>query len=309
MLVKYTYIASATLSQVVQDVKNLMISTNPDISALSASCDKGLSSLIINQSITNWTLHDDVPASNYFVVKSLNYDGSTYKYVQVIFSTSSIALRCFESWNATTHVGTAENMSSATTSITIANIPAVTAGGSIYLSVKRGLLHVTGSVLTNFNTLMEINRESPGQWDISHPCVVGMDQTSYIAHCGSPTSSKFYIGKFKRPDATTGDLAGSNGKAFNFNGMPTYVTGVSVSQIGGGASNADGLTRYMTTDFYFGVLYNGKIGPLGRPWEDFVVIPNASLTASVFDELTINGKVYVIAGKAADNSYLFILKE
>ena len=51
-----------------------------------------------------WTLHDQVSTS-VFVLKAPNIDGESYKYVHINVATN-VYILTYESWNATTHVGT-----------------------------------------------------------------------------------------------------------------------------------------------------------------------------------------------------------
>jgi len=95
-----------------------------------------------------WTSHD--AANN--VYKALCFDGVTYKYAQLFApSTTSLFIRVYETWNATTHVGTNEavyymaagSTPTAATSITTFSISS-TAGGKItMLSSIRYMLMYT----------------------------------------------------------------------------------------------------------------------------------------------------------------------
>ena len=68
------------------------------------------SNVVVSNAIRNWliehgwTLHDQVSTS-VFVLKAPNLDGVTYKYVYFGVN-GNVYIRAFESWNATTHVGT-----------------------------------------------------------------------------------------------------------------------------------------------------------------------------------------------------------
>lgn len=57
-----------------------------------------------------WTQYDVYNNGTQRIYRSLNKDGSTYKYISffIDIATFKIATSCFESWNATTHVGTNE---------------------------------------------------------------------------------------------------------------------------------------------------------------------------------------------------------
>ncbi len=83
-----------------------------DVNTLSASCDKANSLITTSLTPAGWTLHDDAAGTNTKVIKAPIADNpSQFKYQYL--STNNVGYfenRLYETWNATTHVGT--NMAS-----------------------------------------------------------------------------------------------------------------------------------------------------------------------------------------------------
>ena len=310
MLVKYSSLTTVTIANLLSDLKYLFTNTAPDINSLSAGCDKSNSQIIINQAITNWTLHDDVPASGYFVIKSPSYDGGMFKYIQVVVTLTSVQLRCFESWNATTHVGTNEALGASAQQMSATGL-AWNTGGTGYFAIKNSMIMVSNPAGTSGGMVMELTREIPGQLDLTYPSTISFDHSCQLTHSATAPANLQYgfkVSRYRRPD--TGVSTTATGNYFNFNGTPIIdsVANQFLQNTGGG-SNTDGISRYMYTDFYICVNLSNTLGPLGRPVSDILLLPYSSLTYTVFDEITINGKIYVAGFKGGDQTLLLILKE
>lgn len=109
MYFKYQLSTTSTVEKVMDDLVRAIL-PNPDLNAMSAECDK-INSELINTVTSNWELWDRVvvtPGSNaYSVLRSLNEDGVTYKYLHIHFNTvNSFIINVYESWNKVTHAGT-----------------------------------------------------------------------------------------------------------------------------------------------------------------------------------------------------------
>lgn len=117
MYFKYQLSTTSTVEKVMDDLVRAIL-PNPDLNAMSAECDK-INSELINTVTSNWELWDRVvvtPGSNaYSVLRSLNADGVTYKYLRIDFSSpNSFTINVYESWNKVTHAGTNAVYSSTT---------------------------------------------------------------------------------------------------------------------------------------------------------------------------------------------------
>lgn len=123
MYVKYSFVAGAPRMDVLNDIAALL--TGTPISNLSAACNKAATSILANTDLGNWELYDSVPASYYIVLRSKNYDGNGYKYVQITNTTTKLTLTLYESWNAATHTGT-------NAALLLGLTPAVINGGTTY---------------------------------------------------------------------------------------------------------------------------------------------------------------------------------
>lgn len=109
MYFKYQLSTTSTVEKVMDDLVRAIL-PNPDLNAMSAECDK-INSELINTVTSNWELWDRVvvtPGSNaYSVLRSLNTDGVTYKYLHINFnSPTSLLINVYESWNKVSHTGT-----------------------------------------------------------------------------------------------------------------------------------------------------------------------------------------------------------
>ena len=122
MYCRYQFSTASTPEKFIDDLTKL-IGVNPDLADLSAECDK-INSELIATDTSNWELWDKVIVTAtqvYAVYRSLNVDGITYKYIQILAWTTIvgneyISLITYESWNKVTHVGT--NAASSNTNIT-----------------------------------------------------------------------------------------------------------------------------------------------------------------------------------------------
>ncbi len=53
-----------------------------------------------------WTVHDAAAGANMIAYSAPNKDGASFKYVVIDYTTPTIMIKLYETWNATTHTGT-----------------------------------------------------------------------------------------------------------------------------------------------------------------------------------------------------------
>lgn len=106
MYAKYEYNASATQANVLADIVKIFTGET-NVNNLSASCNKTLTTITATIP-AGWTVFDAAASATSQVIRASYVDsGSSYKYVELkATSTSSFDVFGYESWNATTHVGT-----------------------------------------------------------------------------------------------------------------------------------------------------------------------------------------------------------
>lgn len=104
-----------------------------------------------------WDLFDNVSATAK-VYRAVNIGGSTYKYMSLEAGGGRLDVRHYETWNATTHVGT--NLAVGSTAHTVMNL----VSGTIYLFASSRWFYLTGKNGTTFdygNGICEFARENP----------------------------------------------------------------------------------------------------------------------------------------------------
>lgn len=104
-----------------------------------------------------WDLFDNV-STTIKVYRSLNVGGSTYKYLRLETVAGYLDVKHYESWNATTHVGT--NLAAAASSSCQLNL----VSGTIYLFASNRWFFATGKYGTSFDYgtgIFEFARENP----------------------------------------------------------------------------------------------------------------------------------------------------
>lgn len=106
MYAVYTHNNSTSQANLVNDIVLLLTgTTNP--ASLSADCVTGSTTVSTTYDAAGWTLYDAAAGSNLQVIRALQQDGVTYKYVGIEASSTSVfRITVYESWNSGTHVGT-----------------------------------------------------------------------------------------------------------------------------------------------------------------------------------------------------------
>lgn len=103
MYAKYVSTASATTTNIIQDIAALL--TGAAISSLSTSCDQANTTLTSTVA-PGWTTVDTAPTGGGVVVSAPDADGLTTKYLQLSIPGGYFALTTYETWNTATHTGT-----------------------------------------------------------------------------------------------------------------------------------------------------------------------------------------------------------
>lgn len=109
MYAKYSFLAGATLANILNDVTNI-IGGITDKALLSAACDQANTEILTTYEASGWTVHDAAASASSRVLSAPHADFGV-KYCKIssglgLSSIPSLALSVAESWNAVTHVGT-----------------------------------------------------------------------------------------------------------------------------------------------------------------------------------------------------------
>lgn len=170
MLAKYVWLSGATQAQMLDDICKLFAGAT--ISSLSASCDKVNSQILADTLPNNWAVFDAAASASAKVLRSANSDGVSYKYAHLSYASNTLSLTSYESWNASTHVGTNQAFRSTATGLTISVSTAfATTGGTLYLYATSDILMfgTSSAAIASIPLVAEFTRESP-IIDATYPC-------------------------------------------------------------------------------------------------------------------------------------------
>jgi len=134
MYTKYTYSTNNT-TDICADLTALFTGeTNP--SNLSATC---VSAAITTTTVAGWTLHDQINTTT-VVIKAPYSDNTGFnKYIKISVLSDGISIIGYETWNATTHVGTFETTNPVDAS---ARQPINVSGGDIHIAATAKYLFI-----------------------------------------------------------------------------------------------------------------------------------------------------------------------
>jgi len=328
MYVKYTWLSTATEAQVRSDIISLMTG-NTTISTLSASCDKTNTAITSNTTPTNWTVYDTAPAASQGsaplgtsqVLQSLNLDGTTYKYAQVILNAGSLSILGWENWNNTA-VNTAAGAMypgavvlahggfncTSSQGGAIASGPMTityTQAGSIYIfSTPRYLITAYSPIVSPYIggcAVVEFSRTT-NSLDITYPCHATLNTSAL-----SNSATQFGLCRIKKPTAA-GDygqsLPGLTTNGTNLaNGSFGYSNIFTINSAGGGNSIQQnsptlgvGENAYILT---LPIIIAGSVGVasgiiLGTVQGGLLTMPAAELASNQIDQMSVGGVTYVI---------------
>ncbi len=219
MYVKYSWKAAATRANILNDIIKLICGAG-DTSTLSTDCDTGNTVWKANTLASNWTVFDAAAAADAQVVRSLNADGVTYKYMRVQLTAGGVLnIDAYESWNAATHVGaniatgynrsTAGFYSESFTITTNGSINIITGPRYVFISNNYVLSHIPCG-------LMEFARETPTVGP-AYPChaIWGPQNTGPNFPTTTPygstvTSSSWGVSRIVDPVNNNTDLVNSS---------------------------------------------------------------------------------------------------
>jgi hypothetical protein len=107
MFAVYTHDSSTTQANLVNDIVLILTGTT-NTASLSADCVTASTSITTTYDSAGWTLHDGSTGStNLQIVKALQQDGVTYKYVGInATSTTALKITVYEGWDAATNTPT-----------------------------------------------------------------------------------------------------------------------------------------------------------------------------------------------------------
>lgn len=294
MFARYEYKAGSLVADVVNDIVALLTGTT-DVALLSASCIKENSSIISDVTRpAGWELWDAAAVANGKCIRALNEDGSSYKYVVVYHNNvSGLQLRLYESWNASTHVGTnlayaSDNWSS---SVALNN------GGALFISASvRGIImqgYTVGAWDSGPIAVMEHTRDEP--WDtpaFGLPPVVHFGRETTNNSAGMNTDFSAFKARSKNGNSGS-DVTGSSAMVWVYG--PYYERNVPANLF-----NTSPRNRARDADFNpvhafakinvcsYGILF-------GKLHEIFTTTCGYG---SLSDEATYEGKTYFMLGTA-----------
>jgi hypothetical protein len=187
MFARLDYQDGTPVANLLSDIIALLTGTT-DKASLSASIIQN-TSYIESSVAAGWTVHDANPGTSKKVLSAPNADGST-KYVLVDLSVAGfVGLTAYESWNATSHVGTNNCYYGAVSGLSNSR-PTVNlgAGGALYVGSTERYLFMTGyngAAYDNINSLIA-ERQRVEAWDTvgaGYPLVVQAYQSWNFFTC------------------------------------------------------------------------------------------------------------------------------
>jgi hypothetical protein len=221
MYTVYTYNSTAnggTVGNIIADVCAIYCGeTNP--ANLSSACNKPLTNILATTP-AGWTMHDAAAGGGARVVRAPCVDDpSNFKYLRISESSATLYLHGFETFNATTHVGTNMTANASSTSSTDAQTLDLTNGGEIYLaSSARFLILVKnspaaassqwGSSSRGFYIFAETSRLQP--WDT----VAASYPRGVLIHSYQALSSSKHVYFSRVKNASGSDLISSSASAY-----------------------------------------------------------------------------------------------
>lgn len=283
MYAVYNYKAGSTQAQVLADLIAILTGTT-NVASLSASCVQGNTSILATEA-AGWSVFDAAAGANQQVLRALNQDGTTYKYLSITAtSTTAFTFAMYESWNASTHVGT--NLAGASTT----NTWDATNGGYFYFyATSKNIIWmpwtVGGGYLDCKGSVMEFSRDTV---PAGYPCAVIITAPSGMNQAANGISG--YIPRLKAPTAA-GDLLGS--------GSNCSIGIGHIAPVAGGCSGASGIYRDASENIYLNTYAFGVSGwpglstywPLGVTYD--VRASSGSGSYSALDEIVYGGLNYV----------------
>lgn len=289
MYAVYNYVAGASQANIIADVVK-MLTGETNKANLSADCVQANTSITASFASAGWSVYDASAGTNYQVLRALNNDGSTYKYVGVKADSSSVwRLAIYESWNSSTHVATnpAENAISGTS---MSWNP--TAGGYIYIYASARSI-----VIRNYHSSTWQARGGGLVFEYSRDMVPASYPCHIISNSGNSTYSA--IGPRTKNVATTGDYASGNAGS-NIQTTHAMWSAGHLNQYFGNQSvyNRDAsetVTLVLSKIDVYGDsnIFAANIGNF-RHGSSYDIYTMHNVIGGMLDEVTISGQQYII---------------
>lgn len=301
MFARYDYIAGATLSQVMADIAALLTGTTLKAS-LSASCVQATTD-IISTVAAGWTVYDAAAGTNAQVFRAVCADGVSYKYLWIQLTATTYEVRCYESWNATTHVGTNLTSSALGTSDTRF---ATASGGTLFIGASVKYVHVLGFVGTTFGlckSVMERTRLSA--WDTVAAGVVPVVYSEGSWAQGPLTTSSWSGGStsgqaLSAPRSKSTAFANVTGSSAGYAAVTIFGNNYhgSLQQIAK-SPDVSGIPQYLAVDVYATAAFRGDLG--GQLYG----LKAISVGGVTSDDVTIGADTYFYIGSTGSNAVAF----
>lgn len=174
MYAKYVSVAAPVLADIVSDLA--LLSSGSPISALSASCDKVNSQILVNTDPVGWTLSDAAGPNSSKVLTAKDLSNAD-KFVYIApKSTTGLFIGAFDTYNPATHTGTNQTAPAPTSNL------AFTAGivNTFNLLVNARHLIITNADGTVMCADLEFTRDASYLSNLSYPAHgVLFDQGDY----------------------------------------------------------------------------------------------------------------------------------
>lgn len=290
---KYDYTAGSTVTNVLNDIVSLLTGTT-NMSTLSANCIQISSALTSDGSrLAGWTVWDASSGVGTVCVRALNVDGTTYKYMVIAVDSNVLTFKVYESWNATTHVGT--NMSVA--AIT-AQSSALSSGGTLYMSYSASCViactRINGVYTNSVFGILEHSRNEP--WDTTALNIppYGAINMMFGSTANGGNGAGYMYSKPRRKNWAGSDYIGDMGKLQTSSSLPSAVANVLTSSpITMVRDSTGGSVHAMCQIIAYGnhITYYGETQLTGTIFDIYITTSGFGGTA---DEILFNGKTYFI---------------
>lgn len=317
MYIKYAFKAGATRANMSADIAKLI--SNVAIGSLSSDCDQANTQIVANTLPSNWQYIDQVGDRAY--VRSLNADGTTYKYASIYAGLQSnisgyttmfgFGLSAFENWDSATHTGTNQaifaNKTVAEIHGNVGNVTIVSnvasAAGSIMIYVTNRILVVDSACVVEF-----VRDGVPVQGN--YPCHMLLPLTSPVAFWGNvgvaslPTSTSTTA--LCRYAGLNGDICSSGSVSLGVlystlypMRMYNYYSSVNLNNA---KYRTPGEVEFLAGSPCHVVAHLGTSGgnilhSLGKAYE-LVISTYGGLTVNLYDEVLVDGVTYICLGTA-----------
>ncbi len=328
MYVKYTWLTTATEAQVRSDIIAIVAGAT-STAGLSASCDTANTTWISTTISTNWAVYDVAPATTQGgyatgtsqVLRSLNLDGTSYKYAQIGLASGILSMVGWENWNNTgsnTSAGAMYpgaivlahggfNVTSGASAKQASTYPftfTYTSATSIYIFTTPRYIVIAPAPLQGVGgcSLVEYSRDTPSL-DSTYPChaIMKLDTDPTLA-------AAFGVCRVKNPTAV-GDYGQSqpvlatNGTNLSTNAL-SYIDmfRLAVSSSGGTGTQSSAQTLGVGEVLYaltMPITVQGSSGStacviLGKVQGNILFMPANIVSSNQIDEITVSGSTYVI---------------